>query len=44
MNWTARRPKDSSLDVSRTSEIFTQKPQNIDESLEKFSVQLKTTW
>jgi len=36
MNWNAKRPKDSSLDVSLAIEILNQKPQTIQESIELF--------
>ena len=40
MDWTAQRPKDSSLDVSRAFEILSEKPQKIEESLELFFSEL----
>jgi len=36
MNWIAKRPKDSSLDVSLASEILNEKPLNIEEGLKNF--------
>lgn len=36
MNWIAKRPKDSSLDVSKANQILDEKPQKINESLELF--------
>lgn len=36
MNWIAPRPKDSSLDVSRASELLENKPRDFDESLRDF--------
>ena len=36
MNWIAKRPKDSSLDVSLASEILNEKPFNIEQGLENF--------
>jgi len=40
MNWKAQRPKDSSLDVSLANKILTEKPMNIQQSLELFLKQL----
>ncbi len=36
MNWIAKRPKDSSLDVSLASEVLNEKPFNIENGLENF--------
>ncbi len=36
MKWKAPRPKDSSLDVSKATEILNEKPQTIEQSLELF--------
>jgi len=36
MKWEAKRPKDSSLDVSLATEILNEKPQKIEQSLELF--------
>jgi len=36
MNWIAKRPKDSSLDVSLASEILNEKPFNIQQGLDNF--------
>ena len=36
MNWKAKRPKDSSLDVSKATEILNEKPQTIEHSLSLF--------
>jgi len=36
MNWIAKRPKDSSLDVSLASEVLNEKPFNIEQGLENF--------
>ena len=33
MKWTAKRPKDSSLDVSLATEILNEKPQKINQSI-----------
>jgi len=40
MNWKAKRPKDSSLDVSLATEILNEKPQEIQQSLELFLSEL----
>ena len=40
MNWTAKRPHDSSLDVSKAMEILENKPLKIDSSLELFINQI----
>ena len=42
MKWVARRPKDSSLDVSRASSILNEKPQKIDQSLNLFIDEMKS--
>jgi dTDP-4-dehydrorhamnose reductase len=41
MDWRAKRPKDSSLDVSFATEILNEKPQKIEQSLELFLSELK---
>lgn len=41
MNWKARRPKDSSLDVSKATMILHEKPQAIEQSLDYFVQELK---
>ena len=41
MKWNAKRPKDSSLDVSLASEILNEKPQKIEQSLELFLSELQ---
>ena len=43
MKWVAQRPKDSSLDVSRASSILNEKPQKIDQSLNLFIDEIKST-
>ena len=43
MKWVAQRPKDSSLDVSRASSILNEKPQKIDQSLNLFFDEMKST-
>ena len=43
MKWVARRPKDSSLDVSRASSVLNEKPQKIDQSLNLFIDEMKST-
>jgi dTDP-4-dehydrorhamnose reductase len=40
MNWKAKRPKDSSLDVSLANEILHEKPQSINQSLDLFLSEL----
>jgi dTDP-4-dehydrorhamnose reductase len=40
MNWKAQRPKDSSLDVTKASEILKEKPMDIEQSIELFLSQL----
>ena len=42
MKWVAQRPKDSSLDVSRASSILNEKPQKIDQSLNRFIDEMKS--
>jgi len=41
MDWKAKRPKDSSLDVTKATEILNEKPQNIQQSLLLFIEELK---
>lgn len=41
MNWTAKRPKDSSLDVSKASRILREKPMKVDAALDLFISELK---
>ena len=43
MKWVAQRPKDSSLDVSRASSILNEKPQKIEQSLNLFIDEMKST-
>jgi len=43
MKWAARRPKDSSLDVSKAFSILNNKPQPIDQSLEQFINEIKSS-
>jgi dTDP-4-dehydrorhamnose reductase len=43
MNWKAKRPQDSSLDVTKATEILNEKPQTIQESLPLFIDDLKNT-
>ena len=40
MKWKAQRPKDSSLDVSKATEILNEKPQMISQGLELFLSQI----
>lgn len=42
MNWIARRPQDSSLDVSKANKILDNKPQKIEQSLKLFINQIKS--
>ena len=41
MNWTAKRPKDSSLDVSKATTILREKPLAIEQSLDLFLKEIK---
>lgn len=41
MNWIAKRPKDSSLDVSKAFSILNEKPQAIEQSLDCFIQELR---
>jgi dTDP-4-dehydrorhamnose reductase len=41
MNWIAKRPRDSSLDVSKASKTLNVKPMNLNEALEKLYLELK---
>ncbi len=41
MNWIAKRPKDSSLDVSFATSILKERPLSIDESLDLFIQEIK---
>jgi dTDP-4-dehydrorhamnose reductase len=43
MNWIAKRPKNSSLDVSKAGSILNEKPQTIEESIEMFTNTIKST-
>ena len=36
MNWVAKRPRDSSLNVTKVSSILDNKPQSLEESLNQF--------
>ena len=40
MSWKAKRPKDSSLDVTKATEILNEKPQTIQQSLSLFINQM----
>ena len=42
MNWKAKRPNDSSLDVSLASEILNEQPQKIEQSIELFINELNS--
>jgi dTDP-4-dehydrorhamnose reductase len=41
MNWKAKRPKDSSLDVSQASSILKEKPMSVQQGLDLFIEQMK---
>ena len=41
MNWTAKRPKDSSLDVSKATRILKEKPMKVEPALDLFLNELK---
>jgi len=41
MSWIAKRPRDSSLDVSKASRMLNVKPMNLNEALEKLYFELK---
>ena len=41
MNWTAKRPRDSSLDISKATSILKVKPISIDEGLDLFVKEIK---
>lgn len=41
MNWLAKRPKDSSLDVSKAQSILKEKPISIEEGLDNFVQEIK---
>lgn len=41
MNWTAKRPKDSSLDVSKAASLLKEKPMTIRQGLDLFVEQIK---
>ncbi|MDE1841715.1 MAG: dTDP-4-dehydrorhamnose reductase [Thaumarchaeota archaeon] len=41
MNWTAKRPKDSSLDVSKATQILNEKPMELEPALDLFLNELK---
>jgi len=43
MNWKAKRPKDSSLDVSLAGEILNEQPQKIEQSIELFINELNSS-
>ncbi len=42
INWTAKRPKDSSLDVSKATKILNEKPLTIEEGLDRFIGEIKS--
>ena len=41
MNWTAKRPRDSSLDVSKAASLLKEKPMTIQQGLDLFVEQIK---
>ncbi len=43
MNWTARRPRDSSLDVSKATSLLKEKPMTVELGLDMFIHELKTS-
>jgi len=42
MNWIAKRPQDSSLDVSKATQILKEKPLSLKEGLDSFMSEIKT--
>ena len=44
MNWIAKRPKNSSLDVSKAVSTLHEKPQTIEESIELFASTIKSKY
>lgn len=42
MNWTAKRPKDSSLDVSKATQLLKEKPISVEQGLDQFIDEIKT--
>lgn len=42
VNWTAKRPLDSSLDVSKATQILNEKPLTIEEGLDRFIAEIKS--
>ena len=42
MNWVAKRPRDSSLDVSKATQILQEKPLTVEEGLDRFMSEIKT--
>lgn len=40
MKWTARRPKDSSLDISKAASILKEKPISVDQALQHFKQEI----
>jgi len=42
MNWIAKRPRDSSLDVSKAAQILKEKPLTVEEGLDRFMSEMKT--
>jgi dTDP-4-dehydrorhamnose reductase len=41
MNWTAKRPRDSSLDVSKATSLLKEKPMTVEKGLDLFIEQIK---
>ena len=42
MSWIAKRPRDSSLDVSKATQILQEKPLTVEEGLDRFMSEMKT--
>jgi len=42
MNWIAKRPRDSSLDVSKAAQMLQEKPLRVEEGLDRFMSEMKT--
>ncbi|MDE1844369.1 MAG: dTDP-4-dehydrorhamnose reductase [Thaumarchaeota archaeon] len=41
MNWVAKRPRDSSLDVSRATQLLNEKPMPVEQGLDRFIQEIK---
>jgi len=44
MKWVAKRPRDSSLDVSKAKELLKEKPMSLGESLLEFSKEFSSSF